>query len=79
MSLNEIGVGAGAGGLLGAVLTWLGFKSRVDNLENRLEKYGDKTVWRDTCIATHEAIKQRLDRMEQKLDEMIGYMRNGKG
>jgi len=67
MSLEEIGAGAGAGGIFGAVLTWLGFKSRIDKLENRVE---DKTVSKETCLAVHEAIKHRLDRIEQKLDKL---------
>ena len=78
MSLEGIGAGAGAGGFLGAVLTWLGFKSRVDRLEQHIDKLEDKFVLRRTCFAVHEAVHHRLNRMEQKLDEVVEYVRNNK-
>ena len=68
--IEVIGSGTG-GGILGTILAYLGLKSKVDALEAKVEKQGDKTVWRDTCIATHKAINGRLERIEDKVDKLL--------
>lgn len=63
MDLQSAGAGAG-GGFLTALLTWFGFNKRIDKLE-------DGTVWRTTCAATHKAVDDRLERMENKIDRLL--------
>lgn len=62
MNIETAGAGAG-GGLLGALLAWLGVSKRLDKLE-------DGTVWRETCRATHKSVDDSLARIETKLDKL---------
>lgn len=78
MAIEDIGLGAGAGGLLGAILTFIGIKQRLDRQDKDIEKINDGTVWRSTCHATHKAIfddreinNQRLYRIETKIDQIL--------
>lgn len=75
MAIEDIGMGAGAGGFIGAILTFFGIKQRMDRHEKDIEKLSDHTVWRTTCQTTHRAVEQRLERIETKIDMIIA---NGK-
>ena len=57
------GAGAG-GGLLGGLLAWFGFSKRLDRLS-------DVVQYAKTCEATHKAVDQRLESIEDKLDELL--------
>ena len=77
----EIAGSGTGGGILGAIIAYFRvkvlkleintLKSGVDTLKVTVEKQGDKTVWRDTCIATHKAINGRLERIEDKVDKLL--------
>lgn len=71
MDIESIGAGAGAGGLMSAVLTWLGVKQRFDRVDSDLDNLKDKVVWRETCRITHNAVNQRLDQIEKKIDRLL--------
>ena len=69
MDVESIGSGAG-GGLFIAILSWMGFKQRIDRIDKDIKDLRDKTVWRDTCLVTNVALTQRLDSMDKNLDKM---------
>lgn len=56
---------------MSAVLTWLGLKQRFDRVDLELDNLKDKIVWRETCRVTHDAVNQRLDRIEEKIDRLL--------
>lgn len=78
MDIQDIGAGAGAGSLIGAVLTYFGFKQRVDRLQIEVDNLSNKIVWRDTCYATQKRVDDRLDAMDKKLDLILDKITNGK-
>lgn len=73
MNIEDLVTGAGGGGLIGAILTWLGFKSRLDSIERSMEAYQSK----NTCSVTHKAIDQRLDSIENKQDKILDILMDG--
>lgn len=70
MDMESVGVGAG-GGFFATVLALFGVKQRFDRVEKDIESIKDNNVWRGTCSATHKALDERLNRMENKLDQLI--------
>lgn len=68
MAIEEIGIGVGSGSLLGAVLTYLGFKQRIDKVEKANEIMKDKIRFVDTCIEIHKSVDRRLENIENKQD-----------
>ena len=62
------GAGAG-GGLLGALLTFLGFKSRLDGVDKRIDNLNKTVTFKDTCDAKHEGINDRFDIQTKLLKE----------
>ena len=69
VDIESVGSGAG-GGLLMAILTWLGIKQRLDRQDRDIEKLQDSAVWRSTCVVTHKNVDERLARMETKMDDI---------
>jgi hypothetical protein len=66
------GAGAGiGGGIVGAVLTLLGFKSRLDSQDKAIDEIRKTVQWKDTCIATHKPMDETLKRVELKLDRLL--------
>ena len=55
--LLTTGGAGGAGAFVGAILTFLGFKSRLDALERNMSKLGDNVVYTDTCLANLTGVK----------------------
>jgi len=55
MNLETIGIGGGSG-LLGVVLTFFGFKSRLDGIESKL----NHVVFDDTCKATVGGLEKQM-------------------
>ena len=71
MDIESLGGGAGAG-FLTAILTAFGINKRVGNLEDYKQ---DKTV----CEVIKHGMETRLERIEEKLDDLNTYLRNHKG
>lgn len=61
--LKHIGVGGGAGAI-GILLSWLGFKSRIDNMTEDLSGLKKRVRFSDTCLAMYEGIDKRLTNIE---------------
>lgn len=70
MDIESVGAGAG-GGFFTALLAWLGVKQRFDRIDADIKYLQDKTVWRDTCHVTNQALQQRLASMESKIDKLL--------
>lgn len=58
----NMGIGGGSG-LVGVVLGWLGFKSKLDSMAKNMR-------YKDTCDALHKAIDNRLGGIEDMQKEM---------
>jgi hypothetical protein len=62
--------GAGAGGtLIGAILTWLGFKSRLDMQDKKVEKIESIMVTKQVCQAMERSFTRDIDALAKRLDE----------
>ena len=68
MDWQSIGSGAGGGFVMG-ILIALGWSRRITNLEKGKQDLG-------VCEAIHESVKERLTRIEDKLDNLSDYVRN---
>lgn len=66
---EKIGIGGGAG-IIGAVLSWLGFKYRIDSLQNDVETLKKEVRYQDTCVEVHKAVDVRLQSIEDMQTEM---------
>lgn len=66
MNLESAGAGAG-GGFIIAILSYLGFKQRIDKLEIDL----DKKVATNFCSVNTTSLEKRLDRIEVKIDTLL--------
>ena len=64
MNLETIGTGAGSG-LIGVILVFLGFRSRLGNIERKLEK----VVFKDTFDAVVGGIKEGQETQTKLLKE----------
>lgn len=74
MAIEEIGIGVGSGSLLGAILTYLGFKQRIDKIERANETMKEKIRFIDTCIEIHKSVDRRLESSEGKLDAVLAIV-----
>lgn len=70
MNIEDIGLGAG-GGLLGTLLTYLGFKQRIDATDKRIEALEKDTVYKDTHAECSRAWHDALERVDSKLDILL--------
>lgn len=69
---KNIGIGGGAG-VFGAVLSWLGFKYRVDNLQKNVEALQEKIEEYQevrTCLVVHKGISTELQDIKDMQTEM---------
>lgn len=62
--------GAGGGGVVGVILAWLGFKSKVCSIERRLSGLSDNVRYEDTCEKICGAMEKRLEGIEGMQKEM---------
>ena len=51
------GVKTGGAGLVGALLGYLGFKSKVNGLKERMDLLSGSVRYADTCDSRYEALK----------------------
>lgn len=70
MNPEDVATGGG-GGILGAFLAWLGFKSKIDSIDHKLDRLYQEVQFKDTCAATHKPIENQLQRIEEKLDKAL--------
>lgn len=66
----ETGSAGGAGAILGVILSFLGFRSRLDSIEKRLDKTINDSVSSNTCHAVSEGIKDLIDTQTKLMSEM---------
>ena len=64
------GGAGGAGALFGGLISWLGFKQRLDAQDKRIDILAKSVMYEDTCGAKHNGMEQRLDDQGILLAEM---------
>ena len=69
--LKDIGAGIGGGGLLGAILTWIGFKSRIDGMEKRFEDHKKTVVYEDTFNATIKPMQKDIETISKDIKQIL--------
>lgn len=69
--MDEITTGAAAGGsgIVGVILTWLGFKARIRTVEKDLKELRGAVRYEVTCKEINHAIHQRLENIEEMQKE----------
>ena len=70
MDIENIGIGGGSG-LLGAILTYLGFKQRMDAVDKRIEILEQDVVYKDIHAECSRAWHDALARVDSKLDILL--------
>ena len=68
-NLLQIGGASGAGAIWGGILTFFGFKKRIETLVN-------KVVYKDVCSATVEGIANSLNIQTELMKEMRTDIKN---
>lgn len=62
--------GAGAGGtIIGAVLAFLGFKSKIKDIDKRIDNLTKVVQFESTCEATHKGLDDKFDVMHGLMKE----------
>ncbi len=76
LNSDDIGTGAG-GGIIGTVLAWLGFKSRINSIEKKIEAISKSVVYMDVFrefekryIESCNNIYDRLEKIDNKLERL---------
>ena len=64
MDIETIGAGAGSG-LVGAILAFFGFKSRLDNIDKKLKN----VIYKDTFEAVINGIQKQLETQTKLISE----------
>ncbi len=59
------GAGVGGGGILGIIMAWLGFRTKICAMEKRLDFLAKDVQYERTCNEIHKAIDQRLENIEE--------------
>lgn len=65
------GVG-GAGALFGSLLSWLGFKQRLDAQDKRIDILADAVMYEDTCEAKCGGMEKQVANQNVLLAEVRG-------
>lgn len=66
---KNIGIGGGSG-ILGVLLSWLGFKSQIKDLRTDLEGVKRRARFRDTCDEIVKRIENSLENIQAMQEEM---------
>ena len=61
----------GGGGLVGAVLTFLGFRERMNTQDKRIEALERDTVYKDVHVECSRSWHDALARIDSKLDILL--------
>lgn len=77
MNIGDAGLGAG-GGVIGAILTWLGIKQRIDDQDKRMDRHEKRiecleqdTVYKDQHGECSRAWHDALERLDRKMDVLL--------
>jgi len=70
MDIESVGVGGG-GGIIGSILTYLGFKQRMDAVDKRVEALEADTVYRDVHAECSRSWHDALNKVDNKLDIIL--------
>jgi hypothetical protein len=66
----EHGATAGGGGIIGALLTYLGFKSKIDDLTKRVCTIEGGVVWNKEYVKGEELNKTRHDTVIREIETL---------
>lgn len=66
------GGAGGLGALLGTFASFLGFRSRLDAQDKRLDKLAESVMYEDTCTAKTKGLEKRVEDQNKLLTEMRG-------
>ena len=84
--ISELGVSSGVGALLGAILTWAGFKSRLDAQDLRISRLEQTTVvvtayeeHAKGCSGHFNRIEDMLDEVRADIKEVLQHRRGSDG
>lgn len=64
------GGAGGAGALFGTFLAFIGFKSRLDGQDKRLERLADNVMYEDTCEAKTKGLEKQIESQSELMTEM---------
>jgi len=76
-NLFQVGSAAGGGGILGVLMSWLGFKSRMDRIEHALETMTEKVVFKDLCGSQFSNLQGQINKIDTKLDDILKEVKRG--
>jgi hypothetical protein len=68
---SDIGGGLIGGGVLGALLTFFGIKSRMDKQDDRIDKMEERVRFIDTCEVIHKSIDSNLNEIKGDVKTII--------
>lgn len=66
----------GAGALFGSLISWLGFRQRLDAQDKRLDTMAENVMYKDTCDAKFAGVLKRMDDQNQILAEVGKDIKN---
>ena len=58
----------GGGGILGAILTFFGIKSKIDSVDKRVDNLTNVVQFASTCGATHKGVENQFKNLNEKID-----------
>lgn len=64
------GLSGGGGGILGALAGFFGLKTKIKNIEKRVDKMADSVRYEDTCIEISKAIREQLQDIKDMQKEI---------
>jgi len=73
--LNDLLTTGGAGGVgavLGALGSWFGLKTKIDDIGKNLDEISKSIVGTATCDAKHDGLEKRLEAHGEMLREIRG-------
>ena len=68
---KDIGMGAGGGTFLGALLAIIGFKSRLDGMDKRFEEHKKTVVYTDTFEATIKPMQKDIEIISKDIKKIL--------
>lgn len=68
--LLTTGGAGGLGALLGTLFTFFGIKSKIGDVDKRIDKLTGTVMYTDTCEVKHAGLNQRLDSADKMQTEI---------
>lgn len=72
---ENLGYGAG-GGMISAILSWIGFKSRLDDMDKRINDIAKGVVWDKAHNECQRATTQQFSDLKHTMDEIKSILLN---